>query len=1374
MNLRTHQKECVLKIDAHLADNNEGLIKMFCGSGKSFVIYNCLLKYTQSLSVVVVPSINLITQFNKDYLLDEMKKEYNKIHYNLNWELLTICSKNELDVDTNLTTDEEEIEKFVKKNTCKIILITYQSLETLYNVISHNDIKIDLVCWDEAHHILSEGIKKTLFGSGINYDEDEEFDEDDDDNYSDIDDEKLPLINFISKSLYFTATPRNANGIKMYEPVNTITMDDKEYEIMDDENTYNNGELNCGPMIYEYIHMDGVNDNILNDFNIRVDMYTEKTDNNIFEAISRSILESGNNRVLTFHSRSETKSETGSDVVSFSKKIKEFEKSFKKVLAEFPKLKNKYKKIHFKGITANTKDRVKLLDKFDETPDNEIYILSSCKTIGEGVDTKNANMVVFVDPKQSQIEIIQNIGRICRKNERTKNLATVLIPVCVDVSKYSECKNVEEKDEVIRNEMSKIGNFNGILNVLSALRQEDPYMFELCLKYPETFTDKEITDNLKKNGLKMEDEKLNLDELFEEYDLKYDKDKNELDNFENLSIGLNKNIQIVNDKILEEDVYIDNKYEETLHLVKKDDKYVKTVSDEGKIVKKLAKPHRNIKPNVHMNKEIQVLWEIDGELNMDKKIFGGYIKSTVSVNVENWKKMLEKTIKHIDENNKTPSEHDKKLEIKQLGNWLSNQKQNYKKKIGIMKDKEIIKLWEEFMENYKEYFPTNNEIWINNLNKCKNHIDDNKKTPSKHNKNQEIKQLGYWLSNQKKNYVKKEKIMKDEEIVKLWEEFVEVYKEYFRNNNEIWINNLNKCKKHIDDNKKTPSSTDKNQEIKHLGSWLSHQKKNYEKKEFIMKDVKIILLWEEFVEDYREYFETNNENWINSLKRCKIYIDENKKTPSSIDKNQEIKQLGNWLSMQKNNNEKKERIMKDEEIRKLWEEFIENYKEYFKTNNKIWIDNLDECKKYIDENNEPPSKTDKKQEIKQLGLWLSTQKKNYSKKEYIMKDEEIIKLWEEFIENYKEYFETNNEIWINKLNKCKKFIDENKKRPSCSDKNNEIKQLGSWLIVQKQNYEKKEQIMKDEEIIKLWEEFIENYKEYFLTNNEIWKNNLNKCEKYIDENKKTPSSEDKNKEIKQLGLWLLTQKQKYVKKMEIMKDEGIIKLWEEFVENYKKYIKYKPLLKSTTIKPKEKILLQSSTSSSNPRKLSSYQELTKKMSIQNSSTTRQMFESEPNLWNEYHDLRDHSFKGYDNQDEIPVNKIIKYLETKSSKLKILDLGCGRNLIKTHFESNKKLDITGYDYVSFNSSKISDISKLPEDDDNVDICVYSQSLMGSNWKEYINEGMRVLRYNGEMIISESVERYEIIKSYINEQKYLIIKDDYLETNRWFYLYVINNK
>ena len=104
-----------------------------------------------------------------------------------------------------------------------------------------------------------------------------------------------------------------------------------------------------------------------------------------------------------------------SNVINFVNN-KKFKKAFKHIVkTEFPHLKNKYKNIKMTGITANTKNRNVILNDFDETEDDEIYILSSCRTIGEGIDTKKANMCVFVDPKQSYRDIIQNIGRILRK-----------------------------------------------------------------------------------------------------------------------------------------------------------------------------------------------------------------------------------------------------------------------------------------------------------------------------------------------------------------------------------------------------------------------------------------------------------------------------------------------------------------------------------------------------------------------------------------------------------------------------------------------------------------------------------------------------------------------------------------------------------------------------------------------------------------------------------------------------------------------------------------------------------------------------------------------------------------------------------------------
>ena len=40
------------------------------------------------------------------------------------------------------------------------------------------------------------------------------------------------------------------------------------------------------------------------------------------------------------------------------------------------------------------------------------------------------------------------------------------------------------------------------------------------------------------------------------------------------------------------------------------------------------------------------------------------------------------------------------------------------------------------------------------------YIEENNKLPLHHDKNKNIKSMAYWISNQKKNYIKKEKIMK--------------------------------------------------------------------------------------------------------------------------------------------------------------------------------------------------------------------------------------------------------------------------------------------------------------------------------------------------------------------------------------------------------------------------------------------------------------------------------------------------------------------------------------------------------------------------------------------------------------------------------------
>ena len=73
---------------------------------------------------------------------------------------------------------------------------------------------------------------------------------------------------------------------------------------------------------------------------------------------------------------------------------------------------------------------------------------------------------------------------------------------------------------------------------------------------------------------------------------------------------------------------------------------------------------------------------------------------------------------------------------------------------------------------------------------------------------------------------------------------------------------------------------------------------------------------------------THTQKWESILESVKAYIDKEKKRPSTKSKEETTKKLGQWIDNQKKNYSKREQIMKEESIRKKWEEFVEEYKVY--------------------------------------------------------------------------------------------------------------------------------------------------------------------------------------------------------------------------------------------------------------------------------------------------------------------------------------------------------------------------------------------------------------------------------------------------------------
>ena len=104
--------------------------------------------------------------------------------------------------------------------------------------------------------------------------------------------------------------------------------------------------------------------------------------------------------------------------------------------------------------------------------------------------------------------------------------------------------------------------------------------------------------------------------------------------------------------------------------------------------------------------------------------------------------------------------------------------------------------------------------------------------------------------------------------------------------------------------------------------------------------------------------------------------------------------------------------------------------------------------------------------------------------------------------------------------------------------------------------------------------------------------------------------------------------------------------------------------------------------------------------------------------------------------EIPYLEIAKKITRKS--FVIADLGCGENLLKNEIPNK----VLAFDHVAIDDSVTAcDISNIPLDELYVDVAVFSLSLMGSNYGDYIKEAYRILKSMGFILIAEPKQKWD---------------------------------
>ena len=88
--------------------------------------------------------------------------------------------------------------------------------------------------------------------------------------------------------------------------------------------------------------------------------------------------------------------------------------------------------LDFVSGKMTTGERNQKLLRLKNSSNNERSLLSNARCLSEGIDVPSLDGVAFIDPKRSEIDIVQAVGRALRLSKATgKKYGYVLLPIFI-------------------------------------------------------------------------------------------------------------------------------------------------------------------------------------------------------------------------------------------------------------------------------------------------------------------------------------------------------------------------------------------------------------------------------------------------------------------------------------------------------------------------------------------------------------------------------------------------------------------------------------------------------------------------------------------------------------------------------------------------------------------------------------------------------------------------------------------------------------------------------------------------------------------------------------------------------------------------------
>lgn len=453
---RAHQREALAAVADGFAHADRGKLVMACGTGKTYTALQVVENQTPADATVLflVPSISLLSQ-----TLTEWKRDATE-----DFQAFAVCSDVKVGKNTDAdmsttdllipaTTDANKLVAQAKRGKGfagrTIVFSTYQSIDVLHQAQEFGFGDFDLVICDEAHRTTGA----TLAGA-----EESAFVKVHDDAFLTA-----------AKRLYMTATPR------IFDEVSRKKADENSVAVasMDDEALF-------GPEFYRLGFGEAVHRGLLTDYKVLVLAVDEAAINQQFQSLL--VDEDGELSIddvarivgcwKGLASRGADRDAQADSVmpmrraVAFAANIKESQKTadmFDRVshtLAERNPASLTCRAEHVDG-GMNVAIRNRKLRWLEETPEpDECRILTNARCLSEGVDVPDLDAVMFLNPRNSQVDVVQSVGRVMRRAEG-KDYGYIILPVGIPAG--------QEPEQALKDNKK----YKVIWSVLNALRSHD-------------------------------------------------------------------------------------------------------------------------------------------------------------------------------------------------------------------------------------------------------------------------------------------------------------------------------------------------------------------------------------------------------------------------------------------------------------------------------------------------------------------------------------------------------------------------------------------------------------------------------------------------------------------------------------------------------------------------------------------------------------------------------------------------------------------------------------------------------------------------------------------------------------------------------------